>query len=973
MTNFKFYSRNNKIAVTSVIFYETYILAGIGGDLCVYEQKKKNDIYSIFHGSVIHGIVPNLKSTQLCVHGGRQVGIIKTNLKMTSDKRLSVVCKWRLADWVLSCQWVGLEHYLAVLTAHNVLSLHDTSTGVPLSTVNCVENCILYSAAVLQNANRWEDTVVLAGTVFQQIVIWTVGNESPSVRPVLHKLCGHKGVIFSVRYNAQSSQICSTSDDRTVRVWSVASSTDKPLTAQDWKEATITLTVTIFGHMSRVWQSCILTDKRIVSIGEDSMLCVWAGGGESISRRETHQGAGIWCMHVTDDESLVVTGGADGGVTLWPLDPPSTTTKTLPPPPDTARRVALLPGQVVTVTEEGRLMVYKEDWRCVLHDPRIASYCLLDVSPSRKRIGLATIKGYVIVLDSEHFEVILDKQVSETKIFSLHWLDEKTLLTCHDLGQMFVWSIIESGLLEVGRCYLPACKERWTTAAVRLRDTIVYGDRAGNIHSSPVLPTHACTVEAVTTVHRAHSRLGVSSLSVVQGEVWSTGRDGMLRRFSVRQTDHSLVCVAASKLQLDWAASVLCVSPQNILVLCFHESQVVLWDVQRRHKLLSLQCGGGHRSWDCLVEDGHFTFVFLKNKTAHLLQSELMPIERPVLLEGFHPREINSMAHITEGWVVSGGEDGTVRLSQSCNKEWTTCAVEHNHLSSVRAVSVAKVQNQIYLFSAGGRAQMKVWKIRLAQQVCLAEVTSVMLREERKDKHWLNVVPISDPETRYMDLAVLPESDSSAYVLVACSDAYLRVFYFDSKLGEVSLFQTVENGCCCLLRVSWFQHDSLTVVVTAATDGCVTFWQWPECAVVCEDTVHQSGVNGLSVLCEDGRVVVATGGDDNCVAVSVYDVAASPTPSLRKVDGWSNSTLHSSVVTGVTIVGDKIVCCAGDQRVTLLSWRIIEDCVNVQILAQYCCSIPDLKGLTLLAIDRQNLTLAVYGDGMEVLEIKEES
>lgn len=42
------------------------------------------------------------------------------------------------------------------------------------------------------------------------------------------------------------------------------------------------------------------------------------------------------------------------------------------------------------------------------------------------------------------------------------------------------------GLQEMGQLYLPACKERWTTSAVLLGETLIYGDRAGNIHSALV-------------------------------------------------------------------------------------------------------------------------------------------------------------------------------------------------------------------------------------------------------------------------------------------------------------------------------------------------------------------------------------------------------------------------------------------------------------------------------------------------------
>lgn len=136
---------------------------------------------------------------------------------------------------------------------------------------------------------------------------------------------------------------------------------------------------------------------------QDSLLCLWNPGVECIWQQEAHQGAGIWCMDVSESRSLVVTGGADGGVNVWPLDVNRCSTRRLPPPGDIPRRVSLLRGSHILVcTESGCLMYYNGDtWCPVFTDERISSYCLLEVCPVNKRIALATIHGDVIVLTSK--------------------------------------------------------------------------------------------------------------------------------------------------------------------------------------------------------------------------------------------------------------------------------------------------------------------------------------------------------------------------------------------------------------------------------------------------------------------------------------------------------------------------------------------------------------------------------------------
>lgn len=77
-------------------------------------------------------------------------------------------------------------------------------------------------------------------------------------------------------------------------------------------------------------------------------------------------------------------------------------------------------------------------------------------------------------------------------------------------------------------------------------------------------------VQEVCTVARAHSRLGVCSLSVHDGRVWSTGRDGTIKQFMLID-HHSLWLVSSSKLPLDWAAQLIHSPLFGLVALCFHE------------------------------------------------------------------------------------------------------------------------------------------------------------------------------------------------------------------------------------------------------------------------------------------------------------------------------------------------------------------------------------------------------------------
>jgi WD40 repeat protein len=74
-------------------------------------------------------------------------------------------------------------------------------------------------------------------------------------------------VIFSVVYCPYSRLICSTSDDRTVRLWKVIERNTSENNNVNWQMAEITLMKTMFSHTARVWRAIIKNDI-IITIGE---------------------------------------------------------------------------------------------------------------------------------------------------------------------------------------------------------------------------------------------------------------------------------------------------------------------------------------------------------------------------------------------------------------------------------------------------------------------------------------------------------------------------------------------------------------------------------------------------------------------------------------------------------------------------------------------------------------------------------
>jgi WD repeat-containing protein 6 len=59
-----------------------------------------------------------------------------------------------------------------------------------------------------------------SGTVFNEVHVWKVTDKNEEgFAPVQHRLVGHDGVIFGIRFSDDGSLLVSVSDDRTIRVW----------------------------------------------------------------------------------------------------------------------------------------------------------------------------------------------------------------------------------------------------------------------------------------------------------------------------------------------------------------------------------------------------------------------------------------------------------------------------------------------------------------------------------------------------------------------------------------------------------------------------------------------------------------------------------------------------------------------------------------------------------------------------------
>ena len=300
-----------KVSVSSLFYVDSLdlLLVGSGGHVELIDATTMKMLQNlpIFKDTshTPHGFVQvakNDQSIKFIVYGGKFIRSILLNVK---DKTICecVSGRYQFCDWILDvCVW---REDIYAITAHNevirLVSNHDKTEETKEIILKPDEKCILYSACLVSDA---DELVVLGGTVFRQVIVYAcTGSENPNVS---HRLNGHEGVIFSVKYHDESNLICSTSDDRTARLWKV----EKPSCSASWNEREINPThVLSNGHTSRVFRCLFLSKSQVITGGEDSKLRLWnTQTGECLASWKAHDGSPIWSLAHSRNSSHVITG-----------------------------------------------------------------------------------------------------------------------------------------------------------------------------------------------------------------------------------------------------------------------------------------------------------------------------------------------------------------------------------------------------------------------------------------------------------------------------------------------------------------------------------------------------------------------------------------------------------------------------------------------------------------------------------------
>ncbi|XP_036390168.1 WD repeat-containing protein 6 [Megalops cyprinoides] len=613
-------------------------------------------------------------------------------------------------------------------------------------------------------------------------------------------------------------------------------------------------------------------------------------------------------------------------------------------------------GGVVVSTDQGVVYLWEEQcWKLLLKGrAEFQSYSVMEVlSFDQPRTGLCALgglNGVVSVFPLSQPSAVIHLRAGAGKVHNVLWARQGGkagyLFVSAAEGKVYRWYVklelgergLELRAVQLCAFLLPPCAKRWLTAVAFVLQSEgslwVCGDRRGSLLlyrdsreekagereeveetvSEESTVSNRGVVQPVNTLFGAHGKQGVTWVCEHQGVLYSCGRDGCVRVLRVggeRFDMLEVLRVQRACQGMEWIERVLILDlveerdgwggEGRIVILGFHSVFFVVWDPIQQERLMSVPCGGGHRSWSyCPPSDLRTTgtggsLLFVKQGTVLATQGpqESFGSGRLWLKEGLHGKGVGCICHL--GWVgiagmgrcweilVTGGED--TRLSvlavQPQSGAVRVLSIITDHISNVRTLAAirqeveetnrqrnycSKIEGQTVsslsalLLSAGGRAQLQCyrllirWTAQLSQPTCqVIQIASHHLDEELERRRNRHKTLKMDPETRYMSLDVVQDG-TVVLLALGCSDGAVRLFSVTNVDGRFRLLWESFYHQRCVLSVVLCclqdpQGNRRLFLFSGATDGRIAVWDISTVINWNEDMTSASTWKGPSSPC----------------------------------------------------------------------------------------------------------------------------
>lgn len=569
-------------------------------------------------GGTIHGIsfrdekVADSSGTwNVAVFGGRQLAFCEISFGTSMDSssrtsRCDILHDGKQKSHFIASDWIWDVKLFARQSATSVTAALGLSRHVvELWTISPAEgpqrnlldftfqrritgspSCLVTSMNIMQQERSvW----VAAGTAFQVIQVWSLpmkdgGNEKTD-STLKYELEGHAGIIHSVRFSDNGRLIASTSDDRSVRLWSYSCEND----VNEWKAKWVG-----WGHSARVWSVAFVTDA-LASVAEDATTRIWALESGAVLACVQHA-TGLWSIAGWNDVAMV--GATNGSVSIINLSrrmlgrelevwasivvpddrAPQPSISSQQPCEETEvsesnlatktkQKKASKPksqvivgmnwldqDQLLVATRAGSLMVYNfrsGEWRqCIpwwdstlltAHGLDMKDGCCMAIISS-DWAAIGTTRGDIVVVK---YNTMLSDDVDVRALLSakplrsvqgLKWIQEERILVSFHVHAVALWILPSDNqitaltkptlTLNVDTKGVPTC------CAHDGLNHMVVGDSRGSIALYQIpnqSPVGDAAVNASSSIYRIHQKEHVTSILLVGDMVVSSGNDGCLQ------------------------------------------------------------------------------------------------------------------------------------------------------------------------------------------------------------------------------------------------------------------------------------------------------------------------------------------------------------------------------------------------------------------------------------------------------------
>ncbi|CAN8019551.1 unnamed protein product, partial [Ixodes persulcatus] len=869
-------------------------------------------------------------------------------------------------DWIWDIRWLAPDDgsfdpldekcmNVAICFGHNGVSLWDWKSKERLAWAVCTESCILYAGHFV--GSTWNSLMVAVGTVFKEVILWAPSQclaQAPA--RVVHRLSGHQGVIFSVNFNVPRRLLCSTSDDRSLRVYrfhehpSLCQAGAEDLSLEQLSRGWFSSLHVLYGHESRVWRAAALSSCYI-SVGEDSSICFWGTPGNLITKMTAPGGGSIWCLAVNEDETLAVTGSSGSAVCIWHLSDvlghasKTTWIEAFTVGSNFPRNLALVDCfgtmSLLVVTNEGCVFssvcppslmgrmglfsfyfcqhyTFDKDLgrRCkYVLLPKVSLRCAVtfgnDIEGARPSVG--KIRALDSLIQSNHFRQRFLSVSTNDMVQSIDSLRQTEQVISVRKMPSYVFFLLNA-------------PNRWETLKVRVKTTS---------WRKIFIKRKTSRENAKTTARNRHICASYEAWNPIQGIILArdiSSTDVLVSRSRFRV--FSLVWAALYSANTLWCifsikfAKIELTRGKTDLSFCLF----ILKQATRSRRFAAAVCNGSLEKTLIRASSSiSVSFFCLCLLCFFISRVKAGPIQR-------HFMHVKDRSHICNRRTMSRTTSRTTLKTTSRTTSGTTSSTTSKTISRMTSRTTSRTTSRMnskttsrttsrttmswsfqppkrLLFIHVGEARGVMWCSDKARHVALpgSSESEELLHHclwslDKGCQRNFKAFPAKDPLARYMDVSIWEEAPLEFRIATVASDTYLRVFGYSWK-EDLTLLVSIAVGEHCLfkvLRTELVTRPKSSLLLTAGNDGMLRFWELrgadekdegrTECRLLDTFRRHQSGINALDILVHDNIFTVVSGGDDNSLIVT--NSVITEEGAVSELDEMTVANAHDAQITG---------------------------------------------------------------------------